>query len=292
MSEKTIKAQTEIEVAIQAGRDLARIQQVGDCPVAFLRRAQSATQANGLPGPTGAVSDVIESLEMYLPAPLRTRGEAKLATPMAFVGYVKRFSDKTRSMVFADRVTNSFTCAIDASTPSVPSWATHRAILPLQFSRQWSTWIGQNGQKKNQSEFAQFLEANILEIAKPDSAHLLMATTAFEASKSVTFSSSSRQSDGSVNFSYVEEVQGAQRPGVIKMPEVVTLVMPVYHGGEPAQIDAKIRFRIGEGGKLSLWYELVRPADVVEAAFDEIGHVIESGVHDVVALMVEGMGAF
>lgn len=40
--------------------------------------------------------------------------------------------------------------------------------------------------------------------------------------------------------------------------------------GDPWRVEAKLRYRIGDGGKLSIWYELVRPHKVIEAAVKEL----------------------
>ena len=44
----------------------------------------------------------------------------------------------------------------------------------------------------------------------------------------------------------------------------------VFENGDPWRVEAKLRYRIGDGGKLSIWYELVRPHKVIEAAVKEL----------------------
>ena len=49
-----------------------------------------------------------------------------------------------------------------------------------------------------------------------------------------------------------------------------TLSIPVFENEAPRELDARLRYRIKPGeGSLSLWFELVRPHKVLEAAFRE-----------------------
>jgi uncharacterized protein YfdQ (DUF2303 family) len=143
-------------------------------------------------------------------------------------------------------------------------------------SREWQTWTKANRQQMSQLAFAEFLEDNLPDIAAPDSTSLLEMVLAFEATKGGAFKSVQRLQSGDVNFAYVDEVTGG---GAVKMPPKIALNMPVFERGEPYAVDARLKYRIKDGG-LSLWYELVRPHVTSRQAFDAMisGVVARTGI--------------
>ena len=50
------------------------------------------------------------------------------------------------------------------------------------------------------------------------------------------------------------------------LPELLTLSIPVFENEAPRELTARLSYRIKEG-RLSIWFELVRPHKLVEAAF-------------------------
>ena len=91
-----------------------------------------------------------------------------------------------------------------------------------------------------------------------------------EAKKKVNFASSLRLSDGSTQFTYEEDVQGSAQKGQLQVPEVFVLAIPVFENGDLWRVEAQLRYRIADGGKLTIWYELVRPHKVIETAVKEL----------------------
>lgn len=76
--------------------------------------------------------------------------------------------------------------------------------------------------------------------------------------------------NGQVDFKYQEEIQGsAGANGNIKVPERFFIGIPVFEGGDPYKLEAKLRWRLNDG-KLTMWFELVRDHKVLEAAFQDI----------------------
>ena len=50
------------------------------------------------------------------------------------------------------------------------------------------------------------------------------------------------------------------------MPEVFALGVPVFENGDRYRVEARLRYRIADGGKLTLWYDLLRPHKILEDA--------------------------
>lgn len=210
----------------------------------------------------------LEKLEGILPEPTRKRGGTKLNDAASFIAVVNdQKSDSTRLYSTVSPPTFQ---AVFNDVADVPGWRDHRASYHAPLSPEWLIWTDSSGKQRNQTEFAAFIEANMLDIIEPDGAVVLEVSRTLEAKKKVEFASSVRLSDGSVQFNYEEDVQGSALKGQLKVPESFVLAIPVFENGDPWRIEAKLRYRIAEGGKLTIWYELVRPHKVIEAAVKEL----------------------
>ena len=134
----------------------------------------------------------------------------------------------------------------------------------------------------DQVAFAEFIEANFPDIhsadgAGPSGADLLEVATNFKATGKVNFASGTRLQNGTVNFTYQEEINGSAGPkGDIKVPETFFIAVAVFEGGSPYKVEAKLRYRLKDG-KLALWFELIRDHKVLEAAFKDVWDQISAG---------------
>lgn len=231
----------------------------------------------------------LEHLTALMPKPARLTQTVHLLTPEAFCDYVKLFGDPTRSVIFAQPRPGGFVASLDYhATPTDPSWNGHRANLSLHQTLAWKEWTAANKVPMSQADFAQFLEDHIPDIAEPSGATLLEVARNFEAKKAVTFQSSQRVSDGSVQFTFNEDVQGTPKAGALKVPSEFVLVIAPFEGTKPAALKARLRYRIGEGGKLSIWFDLIRAQDVLDSAFNEVYAEIKASTSSVVRSIVLG----
>jgi uncharacterized protein YfdQ (DUF2303 family) len=57
----------------------------------------------------------------------------------------------------------------------------------------------------------------------------------------------------------------AQTLEKMKIFDRFSIGIPVFWGGDAYQIDARLRYRVRDG-KLTFWYELIRPDRTLEAA--------------------------
>ena len=95
---------------------------------------------------------------------------------------------------------------------------------------------------------------------------MLEIALTLEAKKKVNFVSGLRLTNGSNEFTYEEQVDGSAAKGKLKIPEKISLGIPVFLNGDPYKVEANFRYRIGDGGKLQMWYELVRPHVIIDDA--------------------------
>lgn len=219
----------------------------------------------------------IKTVESHLPAPLLIRSTVRTDDHASFVAYVNRYKDQS-SVVFADLAGRKFEAVLDYHQAIVPNgpqtarWGKHRVTLSSDVTPDWKTWAEKSGKPMSQVDFARFIEDHIPNIADPSGALLLEIATTLEAKKDVNFRSSARLHNGEHQFKYEESIQGTagSQAGQLQIPNAFVLGLAPFQGLDPRRVDARFRYRIAEGGKLSLWFELVRAQDVLEQAFTEL----------------------
>jgi uncharacterized protein YfdQ (DUF2303 family) len=226
----------------------------------------------------------VEEVENLLQAPLRPRGTVSLRTAQSFIDLVSQIKvSNTRLYAVDDPSAPHFTAIInDHAREFGPGWRDYKVHYACPLSTEWKIWIGFNGKAMRQVEFAKFIEDNLPDIAAPlgassvTAASLLEVSRSLEAKKNVDFKSATRLSDGAQEFTYNEEVSGTAAKGTLKIPETFDIGIPVFNGGIAYRITARLRYRI-DGGKLFMWYDLLREHKVMEDAFAKMREEIEAG---------------
>ncbi|MEF8794004.1 DUF2303 family protein [Thiohalorhabdus sp.] len=228
-------------------------------------------------------------LERFHPAPRRTRDKVEMQRLQSLIQYVQDFKDPG-TVVYAEYDEDRIEAIIDHPVPDEPRWGDHRANYVCPKSKEWRTWNRHDGIKAGQEDFAQFLEDNQEDIFIPESdkvapsaADMLEFATTLNAKRNVTFNSSTRLSDGSGQLSFKEEVNDtAGKSGQMVIPGHFYIAIPVYQGGDPYVVKAKVRYRVKDGD-LALWYDLHRPEKVHERAFegmvDQIAAEVECSIY-------------
>lgn len=160
-------------------------------------------------------------------------------------------------------------------------WGKHRVTLACAPTEDWTAWSAANGKHLSQVDFARFIEDHIPNIAMPAGNELLLMATTLEAKKNVQFRSSTRLANGEHQFRYEETVEGqaGSQQGTIQIPNEFVLGLEPFQGVGLKRLDARFRYRINQS-ELKLWFELVRPAEVLEKAFADVVALIRAGVGD------------
>ncbi len=195
--------------------------------------------------------------------PDRKRGTVKVLDSPSFCEYYTLFHDEN-SRVFADETRSEVLAVLDyhGTGDNAPRWGHHRLELTLRRSKEFAAWKGNDGKKLAQMDFAEFIEDNGPDVVTPDAATMLEMARGLSAKTDVDFSSAIRVANGSVKFSYNEQVKGTYGAGNLEVPEQFVIAIPVYVGCDRVKITARMRYRI-TSGKLTFFYNLLR-ADVVE----------------------------
>lgn len=216
--------------------------------------------------------------------PKRPIGNVKLRDAASFVSYVN--AHKVRpSTIYASLEPARFLCVFDdhlhapdteaggsQCVAAQADWRQFRAEFTLPASHEWKTWTGQNRKSMTQLQFAEHLQDNLPDVIAPSGGELLETALNFEAAQAGHFVSAKRLQDGSHNLVWKTDNTG----GTVRVPEHITLSIPVFENEAPRELQARLRYRTKDSA-LSLWYELVRPHKVIEAAFRETWARIEEG---------------
>lgn len=215
-------------------------------------------------------------LNKLLDKPTRIKANVTVEKAESFIEYFDHFADD-HSVIFCDIDSARFKGVIDYHDVKSPSWAEHIVSYQCIKTDEWKQWLDNNGQKFEQTAFAFFIEQAIEDIRSPAGAEMLEVVTSLKSHTNVKFKSSKRLSDGQTQLEYFEETQGsAGEKGQLKIPEEFELGIHIFKGGEAYSVKAKFRFRIVQG-QLSMWYDLIRPDKVHDAAVqDEFEKVAKS----------------
>lgn len=191
----------------------------------------------------------------------------------SFGAYVNRFKD-SNSLMLGNRDNGKFQCVLDYhESGTAPRWGEHVAWLNLRQSDEWKAWNNIPAQV-GQVQFAEFIEDWMHTIAAPDGATLQGLVTKFHALKETTFKSQITLANGDVNLTYIEDSERGTEAGTCFPPEL-TLIMPIFEGQLPIQVDARIRYRIN-GGKLTFQIAIVRKTEIVRKAFEDVCEAVEN----------------
>ena len=232
--------------------------------------------ADAVPFVTVPEGYTVKSLEDLLARPRRIRASVTFTDVRSFVVYVARFADKTASLIYTQEDKLAATAVIDHPKPLLPDWGHHRATLTLRETREWAAWRAVDKKRFDQVTFAEFIETHLPDIALPDGASLLEMVKQLDIRKAVSFESSIRLDNGQVQLTYVENVTGAQAKSTATIPETFVLGLAPFDGADGYKVTARLRYRLAEG-KVALWFELLRPEDVVREAWTAAMHQVASG---------------
>lgn len=240
------------------------------------------TSAGEAATPFAVVPDgyTLHDLEKTLERPMRKRGHVTMNDAASFVDYFKLHNMASR--IYGQVEPPKFIAVMNDNRKDEAGWGDHRATYACPISKEWSTWKKFAGTPRDQIAFAEFIESNTPDIissavVEPSGAEMLEVATSFKAQKKVNFASAQRLDNGQVDFVFQEEIQGsAGAKGHLKVPERFWIGIPVFEGGAPYRIEAKLRYRLKDGA-LSMWFDLVRDHKVQEAAFMDIWKEIADG---------------
>jgi uncharacterized protein YfdQ (DUF2303 family) len=229
-------------------------------------------------------------LEKTLPAPRRMRAKADFGDAASFLAYVARHAGAgTVAWCRFDPQTFAlaFTAVLDDHGPGAPGWRGHTAAFAPELSAEWKAWKAKNAQAFSQVAFAEWIQEHDEDIAAansmPSSLQMLEMATNFVMNEERSLKSAVRLQSGGTRLTYIADPD-AGTVETMSMFERFGLGIPVFHGGSAWGLTARLKYR-NNGGKLSFFYELVRPDRVHEGAAKELIDAVRSGLGQVPLLM-------
>jgi uncharacterized protein YfdQ (DUF2303 family) len=213
--------------------------------------------------------DLTGLIEKAGAAPRRKQGAVQLSEIASFNTYVTDQGDPATTYVYADPEARTLTAVINDHHRSAPvaGWRDLRAVYKAELSREFTAWLANNKAPKEQEEFAIFIEDNIADVIEPSGDTLLQIALTLQAKTEVNFNSSKRLDNGQVQFTYSETIDARAGVGSIEIPREFTIGVRLFKNGEAYRVRARLKYRLN-GGKLKFWYELDRPENAVEDAFE------------------------
>lgn len=222
----------------------------------------------------------VDSLERLLPQPVRKRGKIVCTDAPGFIGYLKKHAELEFTMIYAMITSEASVCILIAvlddhgfGVGEAANWREHICRFSPSVSVEWTRWASKDRKVMPQVEFAAFLEDNRCDVASvegmPDGAQILEMALAFEATAEKRLRSKINLGNGGISLEYVDEENDKTRTSM-RFFERFTIGLPVFEGSRSAYpLEARLKYR-NNSGKLSFWFELVRPDKVFKAAVDEI----------------------
>jgi len=216
----------------------------------------------------------VASLEEFQAMPNRHRADHRFVAVASLAEYINRFGIDC-TMVTADYSAAKISAVIDGDRKDQPSHKEHKAHFQAQTSDKVKAWMGICSKPLSQVQFGLFLEDRSVDVVVPDAADVMEMVMKFDATKKVSFKSSTRLHDGSRQFQYVED---NDTRGGVTLPDHFIIYAPVYRGMGPQKIKFMVRYRI-EDGSLRFQVDMHDEEEVLREAFERCVDALKSDLN-------------
>lgn len=256
--------------------------------------------------PGRTLSSVRPFLDELAPAPRRIRQTARLFDEASFIRHVREHACP-HSRIFANphaQPTPHMVAVYDYHSRAIkpveetddspcdylpiPRFGENRAVYPLRIAREWETWTKHAGSAMPPAAFAEFLEANVVDVLSPASelspttAQLLSDLDLKLASPSqlvalsrnlainvdVAVRQAQTLSSGEIAITYVEQHRDSEG-APIRVPNAFLLGIPIFFGGPRFTILARLSYRVASQ-RVNWTFTLHRADEAREVAFAEV----------------------
>lgn len=224
---------------------------------------------------------VHHDMENSLPAPTRKRGKIALDDANSFCSYLNKHGDEEHTVIYCmanyGKGEFAMTGVLNDHGDDQPAWRDHTCDFKPKLTEEWARWFTNSGKRMSQLDFAAFIEENMRDITSaqvdespnsktPTGSAMLEMALSLEANNEVKFKSAARLTDGGVSLTFINQAdEGTAKQMAIF--ERFSLGIAPFFNGDPYRLDARLRYRLDtNAGKLTFWYELVRPDKVLEDA--------------------------
>lgn len=248
-------------------------------------RAIKATPDSSKPFQVVPRGWVINDLEKLMPAPQRRTGIVQVMDVGSFIAVITDYKNEATRLygikptVVRGQATQdpTMTAVFDDNNGQAAAWGQFRAFYPMPLSFEWNEWSARNGKPQSQEDFALFMEDRYLDVIEPSAADMLEVSRSISAVRGVSFKKVVHLTSGSNQFSYEDTIQASAGPtGTITVPELFKIAVPVFQGGGRFAVKARLRYRLDNNGRLSLWFDLIEPHRVIEEAVNDVWNQVSA----------------
>lgn len=215
-----------------------------------------------------------EDMERFFMVPDRKRGAVVLTDSNSFIAYAKKHGSLANCVLYAAADYESQKISIKAvindhgETEDDQNWRDFTATYaPIQ-TVEWKRWNEQNRKIVGQGDFATFIEDNIGDIATiegmPTGTQMLSMALNFEKLADKRFKSKLDLSGGGVRLEFIDDEDKDTREKMEFFSRFSLGIGP-FLNGDKYPLEARLKYRERDG-KLTFWFELVRPDRVFEDA--------------------------
>lgn len=247
----------------------------------------AAARAGVEPKPIPGVQNVVfvplaeegrfEDLQEFMPGPRRKKGTITVFDAGSFNAVMEQHSDAGIHTVYIDRDVNAPSIigvmndngTIEGNSIGCLGWRDFRVQIELRQTPQWRKWRSMDGKMVPQAEFAEFIEDNLADISTPSGAEMLEIVTYLQATRTVSFKSGVRLSNGAIEFVNKEDIDAKVGAGKVEVPEKFMLALTPYQGLPLYGVPARFRYRLTDG-KLVMGLKLERIENLMNQVLDEV----------------------
>ena len=242
-----------------------------DAAVEHLRKVELIQMPGGgdvtaIVKPAGSAVELAR-MEPFRPRPSAIRSVVSHETPASLVDYVRDFAVEGRTRGFAALDDRKVRAHMDWHVPAggegAPSWCTHDAVWPAEFTAAFAAWAKVDGVARTQREFVDFLEDRCADAIRPEPADLMGVALNFDAIRSAKIRSVVNVNTNERRFQYEESDTPA---GSVACPKMLTLRTPVFFGTDPVEWTARFAYNVAEG-RLTFTVKILRLDDLLEQEF-------------------------
>jgi uncharacterized protein YfdQ (DUF2303 family) len=218
----------------------------------------------------------IKYLECTLTVPTRKRSAVIVSDEEGFCAYISLHAGE-ESMIYADidhevgRLV--LVCVLNDDSQVKPGWRDHTCTLSARQSIEWKRWNENHKVRMNQADFAAWLEENLKDVLSadgmPTGADMLQMALGFERTSDKRLKSKINLQSGGFRFEYVDDEEKDTRTSM-QVFDRFAIAVPVFEGSTLAyRVDARLKYRDNDG-KLSFWFELIRPDQAFRQAVEDV----------------------
>lgn len=235
-----------------------------------------------IPGTSGASPHLVlpagynvHDLEKRLLSPIRKRAKVVVTDSASFIAYANKHANANMSVIYADVDSEAsrlgLVCVLNDDGISGAGWRDHTVTFAPKLSVEWTRWIGKNKVPMSQADFATWLEENMGDVVDvegfPSGSQMLQLALEFERTADKALKSKVNLQSGGMRLTYVDD-DNKETSTSMEVFSRFMLGLPVFDGAVARdRVQARLKYREASG-KVSFWYELIRPDLVFKAAVE------------------------